>query len=93
MACIFVPSIKIFPGVEEPTSCSSATAVAQGYQLYNGKYYLIHPTSGTSVDDARAACQAAGADLAVFKTEEDYQAIHDITSEGGHGRARERADV
>ncbi len=58
--------------------CRSAEAVSQGYQLFYGKYYLVHDDLQATAADARAACQVAGADLAIFKTPDDYNAVVEV---------------
>ncbi len=69
------------PSDVPPADCRTDIAVTQGYQLHNDKYYLLPATSETDADDARAVCQAAGADLAVFKTPNEYATIMEVIGE------------
>ncbi len=63
-----------------PSDCRSSLAVAQNYTLVGTRYYRVVPGQVTNTD-AEVDCQAAGAELAVFKTEADWNEVMEFISE------------
>ena len=51
----------------------------QGYTVsINSKHFMVEGTATYTKPEARAACQAKGGDLAIFKTAEEFLAVKPI---------------
>lgn len=66
---------------DTPQDCRSAAAaaVSQGYELLNDKWYKANIESGNRTHH-EAKCGEAGARLAIFDSQEDWEVIKDISS-------------